>query len=224
MTVPVAEVFGPTWQGEGPHAGRRCSFLRLGLCNLACVWCDTPYTWDRARYDIDAECPPRDAGWVLDALDGHDTDLLVVTGGEPLIHATNPTLFDIIDNWDGDIDVETNGTLPPPPWADMVWQFAVSPKLWTGGPRGKRLRPAVLDQWAETANAYFKIVCSTPEQVDEVAQYQWFTPHRTWIMPEGTSTGTLLSCARRIEQAVLDNGYHLTLRQQTFLHGDDRGY
>ena len=43
-TSPVSEVFGPTLQGEGPHAGRPCHFIRLGGCNLSCSWCDTPYS------------------------------------------------------------------------------------------------------------------------------------------------------------------------------------
>ncbi|HHK7228110.1 TPA: hypothetical protein ACQXLV_002143, partial [Streptococcus pneumoniae] len=42
--LPVSEVFGPTIQGEGPHAGRTCHFIRLGGCNLSCSWCDTPYS------------------------------------------------------------------------------------------------------------------------------------------------------------------------------------
>src|SRR5262245_52198924 len=50
-SLVVSEVFGPTWQGEGPSIGRRCGFVRLGRCNLACTWCDTPYTWDWERYD-----------------------------------------------------------------------------------------------------------------------------------------------------------------------------
>src|SRR5438046_5626962 len=45
-TLVVSEIFGPTFQGEGPSLGRRCVFLRLGACNLHCRWCDTPYTWD----------------------------------------------------------------------------------------------------------------------------------------------------------------------------------
>jgi 7-carboxy-7-deazaguanine synthase len=51
----VSEVFGPTIQGEGPHAGQRAAFVRLGGCNLTCTWCDTAYTWDARRYDLRAE-------------------------------------------------------------------------------------------------------------------------------------------------------------------------
>jgi 7-carboxy-7-deazaguanine synthase len=44
--VSWAECFGPTLQGEGKHIGEQAYFIRLGLCNLDCKWCDTPYTWD----------------------------------------------------------------------------------------------------------------------------------------------------------------------------------
>lgn len=47
----VSEVFGPTFQGEGPSLGRRAGFVRLGRCNLDCSWCDTPNTWDWSRFD-----------------------------------------------------------------------------------------------------------------------------------------------------------------------------
>ena len=51
----VSEVFGPTFQGEGPSSGQRAMFVRLGRCNLDCAFCDTAYTWDWTRYDPDAE-------------------------------------------------------------------------------------------------------------------------------------------------------------------------
>jgi hypothetical protein len=50
-SLTVSEIFGPTWQGEGPTLGRLCTFIRLGACNLTCGanggWkCDANYTWD----------------------------------------------------------------------------------------------------------------------------------------------------------------------------------
>ncbi len=43
-TLVVSEVFGPTFQGEGPTLGRRAAFVRLGRCNLDCSWCFVPET------------------------------------------------------------------------------------------------------------------------------------------------------------------------------------
>jgi 7-carboxy-7-deazaguanine synthase len=33
-------------QGEGVNTGRVRTFVRFSGCNLHCVWCDTPYTWN----------------------------------------------------------------------------------------------------------------------------------------------------------------------------------
>lgn len=39
----VAEIFGPTIQGEGPLVGMPCHFVRFGGCDFRCTWCDTPH-------------------------------------------------------------------------------------------------------------------------------------------------------------------------------------
>ena len=47
----VKEMFGPTLQGEGAHAGRPCVFLRFAACNLECPGCDTDFSPEGAvRY------------------------------------------------------------------------------------------------------------------------------------------------------------------------------
>jgi 7-carboxy-7-deazaguanine synthase len=40
----LADVFGPTFQGEGPSTGRVAVFVRFGGCNLHCQWCVAPDT------------------------------------------------------------------------------------------------------------------------------------------------------------------------------------
>ena len=37
--LPVMEQF-LTLQGEGYHTGRSAIFIRLGGCDVGCVWCD----------------------------------------------------------------------------------------------------------------------------------------------------------------------------------------
>src|SRR5690606_25864945 len=72
-------------QGEGISSGAPSAFLRLGNCNLACSFCDTPYTWDASRFDLSqelrAEEIPDVAAWLLRSSPGR----LIVTGGEPLL-------------------------------------------------------------------------------------------------------------------------------------------
>jgi organic radical activating enzyme len=232
MTLPVSEVFGPVYQGEGPHTGRRCSFVRLGLCNLRCSWCDTPFTWDSTRYDVNAECPPMTAGAIAARLADHDTDLLVLSGGEPLIHQRNDTLKSLLADWPGHVHVETNGTLTPAPWLrSRVQHFSVSPKLGNqGDPYDRRIRSKPLHAFALMAHAErcaWKFVVTAPEDLAEVdalvAAYS--VPRRAvWIMPEGVDRDAVLATATRIEHHVTQHGYNLTLRQHVLIHGNERGY
>src|SRR3954468_1927502 len=115
MDLRVNEFFGPTFQGEGPFAGRRCHFLRLNRCNLHCHWCDTPYTWA----DTPAKAALHDTGIVYDRKENESllsvdsvvalirtsgVGLLVVSGGEPLLQA--PALDKLIENLGDEVSVQ----------------------------------------------------------------------------------------------------------------------
>jgi 7-carboxy-7-deazaguanine synthase len=77
--LPVMEAFY-TIQGEGFHQGKAAYFIRLGGCDVGCVWCDVKESWDADKH-------PRVpiTNIVGDALK-HPGRLAVVTGGEPLMH------------------------------------------------------------------------------------------------------------------------------------------
>jgi len=47
--LPVMEHFY-TLQGEGFHQGRAAYFIRLGGCDVGCVWCDVKDSWDADKH------------------------------------------------------------------------------------------------------------------------------------------------------------------------------
>ena len=115
----VSEVFGPTWQGEGPSLGRRCGFVRLGRCNLACTWCDTPYTWDWERYDPRVELHRRMVTEVVSELDAMKIDMVVISGGEPLLQQSHlPPLLAVAKEraWRIEVRPPKAGRLFPSRW------------------------------------------------------------------------------------------------------------
>ena len=53
--LPLMESF-LTVQGEGLHTGSAAYFIRLGGCDVGCVWCDVKDSWDaeaHPKYSID---------------------------------------------------------------------------------------------------------------------------------------------------------------------------
>ncbi len=129
-TLPVIEVFHSI-QGEGIRAGEPATFVRLAGCNLRCSWCDTPYSWSAEGV--------RDARRTLtgDLARTLRESSLVLTGGEPLLHAHERLdgFFRAARNEAGvhHITVETNGTIAPSTLLFDVDLWSVSPKLHGSG-------------------------------------------------------------------------------------------
>lgn len=227
--LSVVEVFGPTWQGEGPNLGRRAMFVRLAGCNLHCAWCDTPYSWDWTRHDRAQEVTSRTIGDLSDELAPHlpSTGLVVLTGGEPFVQTSGLAKLArhlLSDGWN--VEVETNGTRSPRGMPAGV-TYNVSPKLAHAdtGPVEKRVRPGVLAEFV-TLPAAYKFVATSPADVAEVAEVVdavGLPADRVWIMPEGTDAATLAATAAMIAPAVLAAGYNLTTRLHVLAFGDKRG-
>ena len=125
-------------QGEGITCGLASIFVRLSLCNLACSFCDTKYTWDWDRYDRDIETielAAEDVARDVLARARRGPKNVVITGGEPLLQQRD--LVDVVQRLHGEglgIEVETNGTITPADaLAACVDQWNVSPKLASSG-------------------------------------------------------------------------------------------
>jgi 7-carboxy-7-deazaguanine synthase len=81
--LPVMEQFY-TIQGEGFNTGRAAYFIRLGGCDVGCVWCDVKESWD-------ADAHPRQAvADLVAAATQYPGRNVVITGGEPLMHNCLP--------------------------------------------------------------------------------------------------------------------------------------
>jgi organic radical activating enzyme len=215
----VAEVFGPTFQGEGPTAGQRASFVRLAHCNLDCSWCDTKFTWDWDGFDPAVEIHMTDVEGVCGRLDAMDPGRVVITGGEPLLQQTRlgPLLAHCAARgWP--VEVETNGTIAP---AISVAQFNVSPKLANSGiERGRRIKPDVLAAFMATGRAVFKFVVAGAADLDEIAGLG-VAP--VWVMPEGTTPEAILAGLRALADPVAARGWNLGTRLHVLVWGDERG-
>jgi 7-cyano-7-deazaguanosine (preQ0) biosynthesis protein QueE len=226
-TLVVSEVFGPTVQGEGPTLGRRAAFVRLGRCNLACTWCDTPYTWDWERYDPAVELTERAVDDVVAEVAAMAVDRVVLTGGEPLLQQRRLLPFLEAARARGwAVEVETNGTLAPTgDTVALVERFNVSPKLANSGQDPARaIVGAALSALVASGKAAFKFVVADPAELDEVqavVDAHGLAP--VWIMPEGTTAEAVLAGGRRLADAVSARGWHLTTRLHVLLWGDERG-
>jgi 7-carboxy-7-deazaguanine synthase len=223
----IAEVFGPTFQGEGPSAGRRAGFVRVGRCPLSCSWCDTAYTWDWDRFDPAVELSHRGVDDVLAEVDAMDVDMVVVTGGEPLAQRAGlSALARGLHDRGTRIEVETSGVLAPSPdVVALVDQWNVSPKLANSGMEpARRIVPDALAAFVATGRAIFKFVVVEPADLDEIAGL--VDEHRlrpVWVMPEGTDAATIADRLRVLADPVLARGWHLTPRLHVLLWGDRRG-
>lgn len=237
-TTPGEPEIFASLQGEGPSAGRPCAFVRLSRCNLACVWCDTAYTWrftgdnrphrDELAFERQANQIVLDEENVAARIAALGQPGLVITGGEPLLQGAALARMAALLPAGIRIEIETNGTVTPHPALDrLVAQYNVSPKLsHSGNPADLALVPERLAAWAADERAWFKFVIAAPSDVAEVLALRdtyAIPPSRIQLMPEGHSGEVLRQRARWLAAICLEHEFLFTDRLHIHLYGDTRG-
>src|ERR1700759_1741372 len=95
--LPVMEHFY-TLQGEGFHQGKAAYFIRLGGCDVGCVWCDVKDSWDAAKhpllniddliFNMEETIKKKTTNSSFSTLNSKpltlNSPIVVITGGEPL--------------------------------------------------------------------------------------------------------------------------------------------
>ena len=124
LKLPVLEIFGPTFQGEGRAIGQKTMFVRTAGCDYHCDWCDSAFTWDGS------EKPTRmTADEVIEALDALGTyDYVTLSGGNPALLAANMAeLVSKLKARGVTLAVETQGSRWQE-WLKDIDQVTLSPK------------------------------------------------------------------------------------------------
>jgi 7-carboxy-7-deazaguanine synthase len=240
-----AEIFY-TLQGEGVSVGAPAVFVRLSLCNLHCVWCDTDHTWNFVgtpwRHEKDGSegftkhrkedvMIAMSAGEVAEVVRMFGCRRVVLTGGEPLLQEAE--LVELMELLRGDgeewfFEIETNGTiLPGDHFLGMIGQMNVSPKLANSGMgEDLRLKPAVLAGLAATGKGWFKFVVRDEQDIAELSllmERAGIPRDRVILMPEGRTVEALNTKAVWLAERCRDLGFRFSDRLHVRLWGDRRG-
>lgn len=114
---PVMEHFY-TLQGEGKYTGTSAYFIRLGGCDVGCVWCDVKESWDAENH------PKMSVEELTGIVSLYPGELVVITGGEPAMYDLT-VLVDALHSIGKYVAIETSGTNDLS--GDVDW-YTFSPK------------------------------------------------------------------------------------------------
>ena len=157
VELPVMEHFY-TIQGEGFHQGKAAYFIRLGGCDVGCVWCDVKDSWDAEKHSKLA------IGNLQLAIEKTSAKLVVITGGEPLMHNLD-ALTAALQLKGFETNIETSGAHPLSGSWDWI---CLSPKKFKAPlpeilPFANELKIVVFNKtdfdWAEEYAAKVSPVC-----------------------------------------------------------------
>lgn len=121
IQLPVMEQFY-TIQGEGFHQGRAAYFIRLGGCDVGCVWCDVKDSWDAEKH------PLKSVTSIMEGIKKYPAEIIVITGGEPLMYDLTELTSALHEN-KYQINLETSGAYPLS--GELDW-ICFSPKKFKG--------------------------------------------------------------------------------------------
>ena len=150
ISYPVMEHFY-TLQGEGYYTGQAAYFVRLAGCDVGCVWCDVKESWDASKH------PSMKLEEIVDAICQTPTQIVVITGGEPLLHDLT-ALCNAIHAKGIRTHIETSGSSP----LSGTWDWlCLSPKKFK----------AALPESIAAADE-LKVIIFNPSDFDWALQYQ----------------------------------------------------
>jgi 7-carboxy-7-deazaguanine synthase len=237
--LPINELFYSI-QGEGKLAGTPSVFVRTSGCNLRCWFCDSYHTsWEPSHAWLTIE-------EIVEEVQQYDTNYVVLTGGEPLLHEESVALLEALDDRGYHTTVETNGTIYRKAEIDLV---SASPKLqnstptpdversdgesvdddWAERHEQRRLDVGVLGTFADAHEIQLKFVVTDADDVPEIkslledvrTEAEGQIPDEdVLLMPEGATRDRLAETRERVAELAIKHGYRYTPRLHVDLWND----
>ena len=153
--MKVNEIFS-SFQGEGPYIGLPATFVRLSGCNLNCGFCDTDFDdYKELSVELVKEA-------ILQHCKNHNTSLLVITGGEPLLQYEEvKELIEDLEYTGLTIQIETNGSIKRIPISGT--SYVISPK--------ENIRE-VFEFYKDYDLSFFKFIITCQKDIDLIKELQ----------------------------------------------------
>ncbi|MCP4116327.1 MAG: 7-carboxy-7-deazaguanine synthase QueE [Desulfobacteraceae bacterium] len=196
-------------QGEGPFMGRPAAFVRLSGCvKPLCPWCDTKHAWGPG------ESMP--VTWVADKVCGLGNDLVVITGGEPLLQWASGLnhLEDRLIKKGLTVQYETSGKVLIP--AESKGFKVCSPKYLDG-------RWHYVQDNNQRADCFKFVVREDLAGVERFVKDQGLSPNRVWIMPLGDHGTDQLALSPGLWEFCVKNRFNFSPRLHTLFFNNQQG-
>ncbi len=251
---------GGTLQGEGMRMGVPSIFVRTGGCNLRCegfgcstispidgstlLGCDSihavqakhfKHTW--TYYDTASELVQAILEHYVIRPEGNsEKPDIVFTGGEPLMHHSDPAMIGTLEYFVSrghKVFFETNATqfidFEKYPIYKKV-SFSMSVKMSSSGEdKNKRWKPEVANQYLiNTENSYFKFVLSKESiENEEKEVFEFLNQVPTfgivYCMPLGEIASEVQHNAQAVYEFCAKHGFRYSDRLHIRIYGDLRG-
>ncbi|MGH2327600.1 7-carboxy-7-deazaguanine synthase QueE [Campylobacter taeniopygiae] len=233
-------------QGEGKYSGKLAIFVRFTGCNFNCSGfgveikkdgrilkgCDTIRAVFTQEFKEKYKNLSADEIFnQIIKLKDKFNPIVVITGGEPLIHHQNSEFITLIQSLlkaNFEIHFESNGSIEIdfskyPFYKECI--FALSVKLENSGvDRHKRLNFKALKSFKDNAkDSFYKFVLDTntlKNSLEEILEILKEAPNEVFCMPMGENQMNLDKNAKKIAEFCIKNGYNYSDRIHIRLWND----